>query len=138
MTVDAVKDTLEYARLKRRQSPFITLKVSGGKEENIPLDSILYMESRGHIVEVHTFSGMIVTDRSVGLNHMEKLLPQSQFLRTHRIYLVNLDHARKLDREIHAFVVKNGDRADIGRGMFCKCGKALKLRVIEKAERGDI
>ena len=133
---DTVKETLEYARLKRKAAPFITLKVSGGRKENIPLDSILYIESRGHVVEVHTFSGMTATSQSVSLDDMEQLLPP-RFLRTHKSYLVNLDHVVKADRDMNVFVMKNGHRPHIRRGMFGKCEEALKLRLIEIARRDD-
>ena len=64
---------------------------------------------------------MIVSSQSARLNEIEKLLPAERFLRTHRSYLVNLDHVRKADREINAFVMENGDRCGIGCGVFDKC-----------------
>ena len=135
--LDAVRETLEYAIQKRKPGPFITMKVSGGIEENIPLNSILYMESRSHVVEVHTFNGVISTCSPTSLNDIEKLLPP-EFLRCHRSYVANLDHVMKVDHDMNGFVMKNGHLAHIGRGKLGMCESALKRRVIEKARRGDI
>ena len=135
ITPDAVKEALEYALLKRRTAPLLTLKTSGGREENIPLDSILYLESRGHAVEVHTFSGVITTSRTARLDEIEKLLPQPQFLRCHRSFLINLDHVVKADRELHVFVMKNGGMASIRRGHLVKYERELDGWYLYKAGR---
>jgi len=135
ITRDAVRETLEYAQLKRRASPLITLKASGGRKENIPLVSILYLESRGHAVEVHTFSGVITTSQSGHLDEIEKLLPQPQFLRCHRSFLINLDHAVKVDRDLHVFVMKNGGMAGIRRGYLVKYERELDGWYLYKAGR---
>ena len=138
ITKDAVRETLEYALLKRRNGPFIALKTSGGREENIPLDNILYLESRGHSVDVHTFSGIITTSRPARLDEMEKLLPQPQFLRCHRSFLINLDHVVKADRELHVFVMKNGGMAGIRRGHLVKYERELDGWYLYKAGRDGV
>ena len=134
----AVKETLEYALLKRRAGPIITLKTSGGREGNIPLGSILYFESRGHAVEVHTFSGIITTSQSVHLDEIERLLPQPQFLRCHRSFIVNLDNIVNVDRDLYVFVMKNGGAAGIRRGYLAKYERELDGWYLYKAGRDDI
>ena len=138
VTKDAVRETLEYALLKRKRAPAVTLKTSGGKEENIPLDSILFLESRGHTVEVHTSSGLIVTNQTTNLEEIGKMLPTPQFLRCHRSYLVNLDHVMKVDRELHVFVMKSGGYAHIRRGYLPKYERELDGWFLYKAGRDDI
>jgi len=132
---DAVRETLEYALLKRRTGPVLALKTSGGREENIPLDSILYLESRGHVVEVHTFSGVMTTIKPVRLDEIEKLLPRPQFSRCHRSFLINLDYAVKVDRDLHVFVMKNGSMAGIRRGDIVKYERELDGWYLYKAGR---
>jgi len=137
ITKDVVRKTLEYALLKRKATPLITLKTSGGREDNIPLDNILYLESRGHAVEVHTFSGVITTSQSARLDEIEKLLPRPQFLRCHRSFLINLDHAVEVDRDMNVFVMKNGQVAGIRRGHLVKYERELDEWYLYKAGRDE-
>ena len=115
-----VAETLSFALMKRKNIPFITLTTMGGGQEDIPLDSILYFEQQNYVVEVHTESRVLTTSRSARLNDLEKRLPSPPFLRCHRSYLINLNYVRTFDRENNAFIMTNGDRADIRRDGYAR------------------
>ena len=137
VTENGVTETLAYALMKRDSEPFVTLTAAGGGQENIPLDSILYFEQNNYVVEVHTSNRVITTSRSVRLDGLEKRLPSPPFLRCHRSYLINLDHVHTFDKENNAFIMKNGDRADIRRGSFAMCKTELNKWRLDNAGGDD-
>ena len=129
-----VAEALSFARLIRENSPRVTLKTEGGGREDVPLDSIMYFEQQNYVVAVHTASRVFTTSRSVRLDELEKSLPSPPFLRCHRSYLINLNYAHTCDREKNAFIMKNGDRADMRRGGFAKYRMALDRQRLANAK----
>ncbi len=123
VTMTAVQETLELALLKRKSRPSILLLI-GGKYQTIPLDSILYLEQRNHVVQVNTSAGIYVTSQTVKLSDVEAQLPAPPFLRCHHSYIVNLHHVQSLDKKLHLFTIKNGDRAYIRRDDLKKVSEA--------------
>ena len=134
----AVKELLELVLLKKKNRLTIALTKAGGEHEDIPLDAILYFEQQNYIVEVHTSSGVLTTSQSTRLDELEKRLPSPPFIRSHNSFIVNLDYAKEMDKELQVFVMKNGCPAHIRRDMLGKCERAFKLRVMELAGRDDI
>jgi DNA-binding LytR/AlgR family response regulator len=80
---------------------------------------------------------VFTTSQSARLDDIETRLPSPPFLRCHRSYLVNLDYARSAEKNIRAFIMKNGDRADIRSGGFKACAAALDKWRLHKAGRDD-
>lgn len=130
MTND-VKETLELALTQRKNRPFITITTTGGGHEDIPLDSIIYFEQQNYVIEVYTTSRVLRTSKSARMDNLESRLPSPPFLRCHRSYLVNLDYVRRADKELNAFIMKNGGRADIGRGRFAICKSEFEKRRLD-------
>lgn len=127
---EEVRQTLELALMVRKSRSFISLMAAGGKREDIPLNNILYFEHKNHVVEAHTSSGVFITSQSVKIDDIEKRLPSPPFLRCHRSFLVNLDYVLEVNREQYAFIMKNGDRADIRRGNLTRyAGELDKWRL---------
>jgi DNA-binding LytR/AlgR family response regulator len=135
VTEKAVRDTLELALMKQKSRPMLTVTEAGGETADVYLDSILYFEHKNHVAELHTASRLIVTSQAARLDEFEKRLPSPPFLRCHRSYLINLAYVREADREKNCFFMKNGDRADIRRGQFPKCKRALDEWRLEQAGR---
>ena len=122
-----LQETLELALMRKRSRPFITITKSGGKQEVIVLDNILYFEQQKHVIEVYTTLGVVKTSQSMRLDEIEKYLPP-KFLRCHGSFIINLDYALKADRESYAFVMKNGGLAHIRRGRFTEYKAELEKR----------
>jgi len=133
LVADEVKETLELALTQHKNRPFITITTTGGGHEDIPLDRIIYFEQQNYVIEVHTTSSLLRTSKSVRMDNLESRLPSPPFLRCHRSYLVNLDYVRRADKELNAFIMKNGGRADIRRGGF-----AMYKAEFEKRRLGGI
>lgn len=137
VTADGVRETMELALFKRKSRSFITLTMSGGKRADIALDSVLYFELKDHVIKIHTSAGLLTTSQSVRIDDIEKRLPSPPFMRCHRSYMVNLNYVHTVDRELQAFIMKNGDRADIRRGHAAKYLKELdKWRLHEVGRDG--
>jgi len=116
-----VKETLELALAQRKSRLHITLTLASGVRTELPLDSIMFFEQQNRVVRVHMPSGTLTTCQSARMDKMEAQLPSPPFLRCHNSYLVNLDYVYKVDRELVAFCMKNGDTVDIRKRDFGKC-----------------
>ena len=78
---------LSYQR--RRQDAYLLVHVPDGVRK-VSASSILYIESQGHVMQVHTRNGVLETHARI--SDLEEQLPQKQFFRCHKGYLVNLDY----------------------------------------------
>jgi DNA-binding LytR/AlgR family response regulator len=141
VTAGDVEETLELAltmKTKKKSRPFITVTLSGGNVSDVPTDGIMYLEIKNNVVEIHTSSGILTTSHSARLGKFEKLLPSPPFLRCHRSYIVNLDYVLNPDKEINAFIMKNGSRTDIRRGGFAECKSCFENRILDKTGRDEV
>jgi len=66
------------------------------KQHIIPVDEIIYIESLRDYINIVTEKGSVKTLMS--MKSIEELLPQGQFSRTHRSYIVNIDKIRTVER----------------------------------------
>lgn len=104
--IQKVKDQKELVEISRNQNskqqsfqkedPTISIEsifIKGDKKiHQVSLDEILYLESLGSYVKIHLSHEVITSlDR---LANFEKRLPEKQFLRIHKSYIVSL---RKID-----------------------------------------
>ena len=116
-------------------------RVSGGKAEQtylvageeIPISQIRYVEQRNHTVIVHRTDGG--EGRFTGkLDAVESVLPCPPFYRGHKSYLVNLDHVRRVDRDLNAFEMDDGEHAYIRRASVREAQRAFEARLIERTK----
>ncbi|WP_306352794.1 LytR/AlgR family response regulator transcription factor [Flavobacterium sp. '19STA2R22 D10 B1'] len=75
----------------------ISIKVDGAQIE-IELDKILYAQSFGNYVKLHTVKRNYLA--SITTNELEKMLPKSIFMRVHKSYIIALDHIKCFKKEI--------------------------------------
>jgi len=85
-----------------------------GKVVRIPYQEIQYLESRGREVR-------IVTDKGTHLikgkfSDMEKCLPKSDFIKTHRSYIVNVQHLVKVER--YSAMISNYEEIPISQSLY--------------------
>jgi len=96
--------------IKRDRAQGATLNIiCEGEPVNILLSNIEFIESRNRrsivSLEDGTEYGTLTT-----IDALEKLLPSPRFLRSHRSFIVNLDHVEDVDED---FIMDNGTRAYI-------------------------
>jgi DNA-binding LytR/AlgR family response regulator len=102
-----VVDALELATLKRDKAQGATLAiVTDNVPVIIPLNDIIFVESSNRKSLIYTTSDTYATTMTI--DALEKLLPSPRFLRSHRSYIVNLDHVDDLEED---FIMDNGDIA---------------------------
>ncbi|WP_370089560.1 LytR/AlgR family response regulator transcription factor [Ekhidna sp.] len=104
---DRIITEMEDELNKNNQSE-ISIKV---KRKNIPLklEDILYVESLGDYVKVHTSDQVHITKEKISA--LDERLPNS-FVRIHRSFLINRDHIQSYNKE---FVTVNNIELTIGR-----------------------
>lgn len=80
----------------RRESSESLLVSSQRLVRKIPLKDIIYMESQGRLLTIHTIQDLIETYDQIG--QMEKRLGSKNFFRCHKGYLVNLKYVDTYDK----------------------------------------
>lgn len=105
-----VEESLELATVKRDRNLGACLEViSDGKAVSIPFNDIVLVESRdsrSYVVTTKNGEYPITTS----LDNLETLLNPPRFLRSHRAFIVNLDHVDDVDED---FIMDNGSIAYI-------------------------
>ncbi|WDF66399.1 LytR/AlgR family response regulator transcription factor [Flavobacterium sp. KACC 22763] len=86
----------------------VSVKVDGYLME-IELDQLLYAQSFGNYVKLHTTKRTYLA--SITTTEFEKCLPEKSFMRIHKSYIVALD---KIDATEKDFVVIKNERIPIG------------------------
>lgn len=76
----------------------IFLKTDAGTER-VRFAELLFVEGYGNFVKCHLASGRVLLTAET-MKHMENQLPASQFLRTHKSYLVNLASVERLSGNV--------------------------------------
>jgi DNA-binding LytR/AlgR family response regulator len=100
-------------RCQKRNGEVMTFS-HRGEQLNIPIEDILYFEVLDHTVTVHYYKDQDhkTFDFYSSLSKIEKELANKGFLRTHKSYLVALDHIYK--RKADHLEMSNGDELPIG------------------------
>lgn len=111
---------------KNLYDEYIEIKFNSGKV-TVPLNEIIYMEVKSHILYIHTLKGE-QTFRG-NLSDYVYLTEKNGFLRPHHSYLCNLKYVYEVERE--NVVMSNGERIHISRGRFDECKKRY-LKYIRK------
>lgn len=130
--VKPVEEALLRANLEKvaaelgEQQPLLTVGV-GGKPVSIPHRDIVYLESEGHTVSIHT-RGEVVTVYGK-LDKLAPLLPDG-FLRCHKSFLVNMRCIRRFREQ--DVLLDNGAAVPVSRSR-CVQTKAEYFRYMGKS-----
>lgn len=80
---------LALSHRRHRRDSYLLLTVPDGVRR-VRTESILYIESRGHVMQVHTLSGVLETHAK--MSDLEQSLPAESFFRCHKGYLINMNY----------------------------------------------
>ena len=64
------------------------------------------------------------------MNHFEQVLDSSQFVRSHRSYIINISQITRIDpyeKDNHVAILKSGVKVPISRGGYGKVKEVLGL-----------
>lgn len=75
--------------------PFLFIKTEY-RLQKVPFSSILYLEALGDYIAFHTGQRKILSLER--MKNMDELLPQRNFLRIHKSYIINIDHIDYIER----------------------------------------
>lgn len=78
------------------QSEFIFVK-DGYEQVKVFLKDIRYIEASGNYTQFHLGENRLISSR-ITINELTDILPASQFLRTHRAFIIAKDKISKYDR----------------------------------------
>ncbi len=131
---EQVRQVLELALREKRSMESVHLQVDG-EQCAIPISRILFAEQSNHMLYVHTTGGQIYKSRGK-LDELQIHLPEKQFFRCHKSYLVNLNQVCGIDRELSAFELNEGQLAYIRRGSMKQSRHAWEDFMFERT-RGD-
>lgn len=96
--------------LEHMPEPLRSLSVyAEGEIQEFPLASVLYIEVLGHQSHIHTLRQTVVVRKS--LDDLERAVDSPDFFRCHRSFLVNLNHAERI--ESSDFLMSDGARIPI-------------------------
>jgi two-component system, LytTR family, response regulator len=101
---------------------------TAGKIKIIPLSEIKYFEAADDYVKIITDEGSFLKNKT--LSYFETSLPSSQFVRTHRSYLVQVTEITRIEpyeKENHLAILRSGARIPVSRSGYAKLKAALGL-----------
>ena len=119
---------LEKRKSKRRETVFIKTR---NRSFSLEKDNILYIESRGKKVEIHTTGETI--EAYASMNEMEGQLGES-FYRCHRGYLVNMAYVAEYDSE--SVTLNNGEYVYLAKEKYGEFVKAY-MRYLRNGVNAD-
>ena len=83
--------------VEKKIDAFVYFRVDR-KMVKVMLDDILYIESMKDYIKVHTVDGLLITKQFISTT--EAMLPDQEFIRCHRSYIVALRHIRAFTSEL--------------------------------------
>ncbi|GAB1403623.1 MAG: LytTR family transcriptional regulator DNA-binding domain-containing protein [Lentimicrobiaceae bacterium] len=87
----------------------------------IPLHTIYYIEAQDDYVRIHSEQGRHLKEKT--MKYFESHLPDGEFIRVHRSYIVNVNFILKVEpytRDTHVVVLKNGERLRVSAAGYKK------------------
>lgn len=118
--------------MAHRPERMITLKVEY-KNVNVPVDNIVYIESMDNYAKIH-FADSSTLLSQISLKKIEEMLPDKEFVRVHRSYLVSVAKIEKYNR--HNIKLRGiDDVIPVGRNYVSELGELLRdgFNMITKA-----
>jgi DNA-binding LytR/AlgR family response regulator len=88
----------------------------GGVKISIAVDEILYIEVIGNELDIHCRTGVSKCVGSLSETYLD--LPQKQFYRSHRSFIVNLNYVVRAAK--YYFVMDNGDKVTIAKNRYAE------------------
>jgi two-component system LytT family response regulator len=124
---NTTQELLETASHSPSQSNRIVVK-NGSKIKIIPVHDVFYLEAADDYVKIHTQEGYFLKNKT--MNHFEQVLDGQQFVRSHRSYIVNVQHITRIDpyeKDNHVAVLRTGAKVPVSRGGYGKLKTVLGL-----------
>ena len=87
---------------------------SKGQTFTIDFKDVLYIESCRRDIDIHLTDKIITTHMKI--SDIERLLPEKDFFRCHRSYIVNFTYMEAIER--YQITMKNGDILSVSQQLY--------------------
>jgi two-component system LytT family response regulator len=121
------RELLDTASHSPSQQQRVVVK-TGGKIKIIPVEDIHYLEASDDYVKVHTQNGAFLKNKT--MNYFEQILDPSQFVRTHRSYILNVQQVTRIDpyeKDSHLCILLSGASVPVSKSGYVKLKAVLGL-----------
>lgn len=121
------EELLETAAGSPTQQNRIVVKI-GGKIKIIPIEDIHYLEAADDYVKIHTHNGAFLKNRT--MSWFERSLDPTQFVRTHRSYILNVQQVTRIDpyeKDSHLCILQSGAQVPVSKAGYVKLKGVLGL-----------
>ena len=121
------KQLLDDVSLTAPQNERIVIK-DGSKIKIIPIQDVHYLEAADDFVKVFTKEGYFLKNKT--MSHFEQVLDPSQFVRSHRSYIINLQQITRIDpyeKDNHIAILRSGAKVPVSRTGYPKLKAILGL-----------
>jgi two-component system LytT family response regulator len=121
------RELLETAAHSPSQQQRVVVK-TGGKIKIIPVEDIHYLEASDDYVKIHTHNGAFLKNKT--MNYFEQVLDSSQFVRTHRSYILNVQQVTRIDpyeKDSHLCILQSGASVPVSKSGYVKLKTVLGL-----------
>jgi len=108
LAVNKAKARLHSSSQQPIEQDFLFIKTEY-RLQKVALKSIMYLEALGDYIAFHTTGGKILSLER--MKNRSELLPQKNFLRIHKSYIINIDHISFIER---GRVVINNEYLPVG------------------------
>lgn len=118
---------LETASHSPVQSNRIVVK-DGGKIKIIPIVQVQYLEAADDYVKIHTTGGTFLKKKT--MSHFEEVLPQEQFIRIHRSYIISAQLITRIDpyeKDCHQVLLSIGIRLPVSKAGYARLKDVLGI-----------
>ena len=129
--LEELQEAIHYARILLGRNQKIDVTVIGGGPHKVVLKNIIYIETEGHYIVIHTRQGSFKCSNK--MQDIESLLPPNCFSRCHKAYIVNLDEITHMDNRI--VYLSDGSNIDVSRRKIVKFRKDYLNRQYECANK---
>lgn len=104
--IKTIPATVENQVVIQKQQSLIICVKSYGDYRYIDSNDILYFEADNNSTDIHLNNGEMITAFKT-LKHFETVLPQTQFLRIHNSYIINVDQVSRIHTGNTVCYIKN-------------------------------
>ncbi len=111
-----------YALDKYRKKPAVVFKDKNGARVAVSIAELLYIEVIGTELHIHKRTGVAKCQGS--LTEVCQKLPEAQFYRSHRSYVVNMEYVVRAVK--YHFVMDNGDKVTIAKNRYAEAKEKLR------------
>ena len=121
------RDLLDTAAQGPQQNQRIVVK-TGNKIKIIPIDEVHYLEAADDYVKIHTKEGVFLKNKT--MSYFEEILPQKQFVRAHRSFILNISQITRIDnyeKENHLAILKEGQKVPVSKSGYVKLKEILGI-----------